>query len=229
MGFGILFIGYFLLLNLTYIGYTDLISALVLFMAFYKLQPTNKYFRFALIPSGLFAAVSIVELFEVLTSALGFNFSFLLEYTSAPRYMLIGLLSVYMLMGIESVAEEVDVQVTRLRAKYTLPFVYILFALATIFEFPFVGNLIPEKPLLISATILIFAVFIITLLNLVTIYSAYMHICMPEDVNNDSKEKKSKYTIVNKFREHELEKSREYAEYKLNKSREKASKKKRKK
>lgn len=229
MGFGILFIGYFFLLNLSHTGYTDIISALIMFMAFYKLQTVNKYFRLALIPTGLFCAVSLVELFELLLSTLGFNFSFLIEYTAAPRYLLIGLLSVYMLMGIESVADEVDVQVTRLRAKFSLPFAYILFALGTIFEFPFIGNLIPEKPLMISATVLLFAIFIIMILNLVTIYSAYMHICMPEDIDNDSKEKKSKYGFVNKFKDHELEKNREYAEYKLNKSKEKASKKKRKK
>ena len=42
MGFGLLFIGYFFLLNLTYFEYTDLLGALVMFLAFYKLQTVNK-------------------------------------------------------------------------------------------------------------------------------------------------------------------------------------------
>lgn len=229
MGFGILFIGYFLLLNLTYYGYTDLISALVIFMAFYKLQPVNKYFRFGLIPAGLFGAVALVELVEALMSSFSVDLSFLIDYTAASRYFLIGFISVYMLMGIESIAREVDATTTRTRARVALPLSYILFAAATVFEFPYVGDLIPPKALTYVATSLLFLMFILMIMNLITIYSAYMHICMPEDVDNDVQDKPSKFGFVNKFRDHEVEKNREYAEYKLNKARQKAAKKKKRK
>ena len=63
-------------------------------------------------------------------------------------------------------------------------------------------------------------------MNLVAVYSAYMHICMPEDVTNDSREKPSRLGFVNKFREHEAERSREYAEYKLDKMKRRSGKKK---
>ena len=89
MGFGLLFIGYFLLLNLTYYGYTDLICALVMFMALYKLQSVNKYFRFALIPTGLFGAVGMVELFDVLLSTLGIGIDSITNYIASSRYLLI--------------------------------------------------------------------------------------------------------------------------------------------
>ena len=46
---------------------------------------------------------------------------------------------------------------------------------------------------------------------------------MPEDVDNDVKDKPSKFGFVNSFRKRNEEKSREYAEYKLDKMKSKAS------
>ena len=66
MGFGTLFIGYFLLLNLTYYRFTDLIAALLMLLAFYKLREINRHFRVAIISSGLFAAIGAIELAEAL-------------------------------------------------------------------------------------------------------------------------------------------------------------------
>ena len=62
MGFGTLFIGYFLLLNLTYYGFTDVIAASVMLLGLYKLSPVNKYFRAAALSSGVFLAFSLGEL-----------------------------------------------------------------------------------------------------------------------------------------------------------------------
>jgi hypothetical protein len=41
MGFGMLFIGYFLLINITYFEYTDIIAAMLMLMAAYKLSFVN--------------------------------------------------------------------------------------------------------------------------------------------------------------------------------------------
>ena len=64
--------------------------------------------------------------------------------------------------------------------------------------------------------------------KLVTIYRAYMKICMPEDVDNDVSDKPSKFEFINKHREHTMQKQREYAEYKLEKLKKKNSNKKKK-
>ena len=42
MGFGTLFIGYFLVLNLVNYGATDLIAGIIMMMEFYKLRTVNK-------------------------------------------------------------------------------------------------------------------------------------------------------------------------------------------
>ena len=132
-------------------------------------------------------------------------------------------------MGIENIAKEIDVTVTEKRAKYLLPFAYIIYIAGTVFEFPNLGEILPQKALAITATILLFLIFIHMGLSLVAIYSAYMHICMPEDINNDSQDKPSRLGFVNKFREHEENQNRQYAEYKIEKATKKAEKRKRRK
>ena len=62
MGFGTLFIGYFLLLNLTYYGFTDVIAASVMLLGLYKLSGVNKYFKAAAISSGALLVFSLGEL-----------------------------------------------------------------------------------------------------------------------------------------------------------------------
>ena len=64
MGFGTLFIGVFLLLNLSFFGFTDLLSGVVMLMAFYKLRGINRYFKAAIIPTGVFCAVGLTEFIQ---------------------------------------------------------------------------------------------------------------------------------------------------------------------
>ena len=62
MGFGTLFIGYFLLLNVTYYTFTDIIAALVMAMGLYKLSSVNRQFKGAFFSSIALAAIGLVEL-----------------------------------------------------------------------------------------------------------------------------------------------------------------------
>ena len=61
MGFGTLFIGYFLLLNLTYYGFTDLIAAAVLLLGLYRLSRINKHFLAASVVAVLFLIFGFAE------------------------------------------------------------------------------------------------------------------------------------------------------------------------
>ena len=230
MGFGTLFIGYFLVLNATYFGYTDLISGLVMTLAFYKLRNINKEFRMAL---GFAVAHSVVGLAELIETALStffptLNSEIFLSYVAPLRHLVIGVLTAFMLLGIKSVAQEVGVSDLAARARMLLPFCYTVFAAETVLEFPILADIIPTAVLTITSTILILSEFILVIINLFAIYTAYMKICMPEDVDNDPKEKQSRFGFVNKFKAHEDEKRKEYADYKLEKFKNKINKKKRK-
>ncbi len=230
MGFGTLFIGYFLILNITYFGYTDLISGLIMTLAFYKLWNINREFRMALGFAAALSAVGLAELVEATLSTFipTLSSEIFLSYVAPLRHLIIGILTAFMLLGIKSVAEEVGVPDLAKRARILLPFCYAVFAAETVFEFPILAELIPTAALTVIATLLLLSEFILVILNLVTLYTAYMKICMPEDVDNDPKEKQSRFGFVNKFREHEEEKRKEYVDYKLEKLQNKMNKKKKK-
>ena len=85
-----------------------------------------------------------------------------------------------------------------------------------------------SKWIYLAGLIFLLGCFALTLYSLTVIYSAYKWICMPEDVDNDVKEKPSRFGIIESFRARQEQKNREYAEYKLNKMKENASRKKRK-
>ena len=225
MGFGILLIGYFLILNLTYYGATDLIAGIIMMMAFYKLRTVNKYFSFGILPSALFAIVGVPELVELGASLFGRDLSFILSYTAAPRYLVICIISILMMKGIEQVAREVEVYKTARNAKNVQPFIYLVFLAMMILELPITfGD--ESKWIGLAGLIFLLGCFALVLYNLTVIYSAYKWICMPEDVDNEVEDKPSRFGFVNSFREHQEKRNREYAEYKLNKMTEKATKKK---
>ena len=219
MGFGTLFTGYFLVLNVTYFGYTDLIAALIMTLAFYKLWNINREFRMALGFALTLAVIGFAELIEAALSTFvpAINSEIFLSYVAPLRHLIIGLLTAFMLLGIKSVAQEVGVFVLESRARMLLPFCYTVFAAETVLEFPILAQLIPTKALTVISTLLLLSEFILVILNLAAIYTAYMKICMPEDVDNNPQNKESRFGFVNKFRAHEQEKRREYADYKLQK------------
>lgn len=229
MGFGLLFIGYFLLLNLTNPGYTDLIAGLITVMAFYKLSAVNKYFRMSIVPSVMLSVFGAFELFCEFADMFGISTTEIASYLPAPRYLLVGIISLLMLLGIEEVASEVDAIETKFKAKIARPISLVLFPVCAVLEFPAITALIPNGlPIAIVGTVILISTFLAIIYNLITVYSAYMHICMPEDVDNNPKSKPSRFGIVNSLRRHEEEKQREYAEYKIEKMKKKAEKKRRK-
>lgn len=229
MGFGILFFGYFLLLNITYYSITDLISALIMSMALYKLSTVNKPFKNGFYVSLLFAAVGLVELVVGFITMFSptLNIDVISNYLPIPRYFVIAVLTLFILMGIESVADEVGLSTLAKRAHTAMPFMLAVYALSAVLEVPLIQP-VSIKILSVASVIVLLATLIIVTVNLVTIYRAYMKICMPEDKDNEYEEKPSKFEFINKHREHTQQKQREYAEYKLEKLKKKAMKKKKK-
>jgi hypothetical protein len=199
-------------------------------MGLYKLSDVNQQFKNAFYVSAVFALVGLAELicgaitmFSPLSSL-----ETVLDYAALIRYIVIAILTLFILNGIENVADEVGLDELARRAKITMPISLcscFLIALLSVpldvsENFTFALNIISFFALLL--------LFIIVAVNLVTIYRAYMKICMPEDVNNETVDKPSRFEFVNKHREHTEQKQREYAEYKLERFKKKNSKKKKK-
>ena len=230
MGFGTLFFGYFLLLNITYFTFSDLIAALIMAMGLYKLGTVNQPFKNGFYASVMFAVLGLAELI------IGFLEMFyptkttaeLIEYITIPRCFAIAILTLFILIGIENVADEVGLSALARRARISLPFVLVIYAISAVLEVPLLLSAVGIKILAVASAITLIAIFSIVAVNLVTIYKAYMKICMPEDVDNNIADKPSRFEFINKHREHTLQKQREYAEYKLEKLNKKKSKKKKK-
>ena len=226
MGFGTLFFGYFLILNIAFYTYTDLISALIMAIGLQKLASVNKNLQYGYFSSFAFALIGLYELVIQMISlfSVGFDETAFLSFVAIPRYFALAVMSLFILLGIKDVAFEVGLSSLARKARNCAPFTLTVYCLLAILEVPFI-KIIDVKILAVSSVLLLLAALIITAVNLTVIYTSYMRICMPEEIDNEEVEKPSRFGFVNKHREHTKEKQREYAEYKLEKMKKKASRK----
>ena len=232
MGFGTLFFGYFLLLNITYFSFTDLISALIMAMGLYKLSEVSPQFKNGFYSSVAFALIGGVELvcsFVSMFSPTASAVNTVLDYASPIRYVVITIITLFILQGIEKLADEVGLAELSKKAHVQIYASMLVYAVMAILSVPIKNsNETVTLALAIASVITMLAVFIVVGTSLVTIYRAYMKICMPDDVDNDTADTPSRFEFINKHREHTEAKQREYAEYRLEKFKKKNSKKKKK-
>ncbi len=229
MGFGTLFIGYFLLLNLTYYGFTDVISASVMLLGLYKLSPVNKYFKAATVCSGVLLAFAIGE-FGVATYEMFFrqlNSPVFVSIMSIARCLAVGTLTFLILKGIESVSKEVEVEHLPTKASKLAIATVVIYTLWIVLEAPL--SFVDDYVLAVLSLLTILATIALLIINLSVIYSCYMMICMPGN-ENIAKEKPSRFEFVNEYRrrkaEREEELSKERAERMKKRLEEKKDKKK---
>ncbi len=225
MGFGTLFFGYFLILNIAYYTFTDTIAALVMALGLYKLSSVNRPFKGAFYSAFPFAALGIFELVVQILSMFNNSAGYekLLSYTDTFRYVIIVTVTLFILLGIESVSAEVGLSALARRARYSMPFSLVIYLIMTILGIPNLQVIIDVKILVWLSVISQLAAFAMTVINLITIYRAYMKICMPDEKDNIIPDKPSRFEFVNKHREHTQQKQKEYIEYKLDKMQKKAS------
>lgn len=217
MGFGTLFIGYFLLLNITYFAITDMIAALIMAMGLYNLSPVNRYFKGGFYIALALSAIGLFELcvkfYEMFFAKANETFH---SCVAIPRYVIIAVLTLFILLGIKDVAYEVDLRLLAKKAERILPFALLIYLFAALLEIPGLDLILDIKALAIMSVICLILIMITVSVNLTVIYKAYMKICMPGD--DSYIEKKSRFAFVNKFREHTDKKQQEYRDYKLEKS-----------
>ena len=210
MGFGTLFIGYFLLLNLTYYGFTDVIAASVMLLGLYKLSAVNKYFKASAILSGVFLFFSLGEFgiagYEMFIRQI--NSPALVSVMCVIRSVLVAATTVFMLKGIEAVSREVDVENLPEKAYRLTIATVVIYALWIILEAPI--SFIDDYVLAVLSLITILATIALLIINLTVIYSCYMRICMPGDENIE-KDKPSRFAFVNEYRARKAEKDAELA------------------
>ena len=224
MGFGTLFIGYFLILNLTYYGITDVIAAAVMLMGLYKLSTVNKYFKTSAISACVFLAFSLGELgitfYELFFRKI--DSDVFISCMSIARCLVVGIMTVLILKAIEDVAKEVDIPTLAEKSKRQLCATATTYGFWIILELPL--TFIDEYILAVSSLVVIIAAIVIIIMNLSVIYNAYMKICMPGD-EDITKEKPSRFSFVNEYRARKAERQKDEYEANLKRIKEKLEKK----
>ena len=203
MGFGTLFIGYFLILNLTYYSLSDVIAASVMLLGLYKLSGFNKYFKYSLIACGVFLAFSVgefgVAIYEMFFAKL--DLPALISAMSAVRSLIIGVMTVLMLKAICAIAREVELpELTKKCDRLTVA-TSTVYSVLIVLELPL--SFIDPYVLAVSSLLVILAEIVVLILNLTAIYTCYMKICMPGD--EELKDKPSRFAFVNEYRARKAE------------------------
>lgn len=216
MGFGTLFIGYFLLLNITNYPVSDALAGLVMLLGLMRLASVNKKFAYARWGAVVFTAFGFVELLLFLLDLLlphiiGGFYGAAFGYFAVARSLILAAFTVLLLGGIEDVSREVGVEKIPHRARVLTYASLVIYALFALLDVPF-GAWMPE---LIRSVLFLTAIALILLLHivvLVTVYGCYMQICMPGEENGKRK-KPSRFKFVNDIRARNEEKEREMEEY----------------
>ena len=224
MGFGILFIGYFFILNFPYCEFTDAFAAALMMYALYKLSKINSGFKMAFMASGAFALLGAAELviagFGMISPIA--NGSMLILLPAMLRHAVIGAMTFLMLSGMSEVAEEVGLAPLSKKCRIYSFVTVGIYLINLILECAPLANIVDSRILVIFYVSAIMLTLAVIAMNLGAVYTCYMRICMPDDV--DMEEKQSKFGFVNSFRHYEEEKQREYQDYRLKKFKEKQSK-----
>jgi hypothetical protein len=224
MGFGTVFVGYFLLLNIGYYGFTDIIAALIMMLGLYKLSGINRPFYLGFIASGVFSVFALWELVFRAAEMLGFNLlsSSLAFFIPVVRYVILSALTALILLGIVEVAREVELMKTAARARASIYLTFALYLTCLLLETP-IAKLFPTALIAIFVFISVFGTAALIIFNLTIIFSCYKEICMPDE-KIDSEPRESKFKFVNDFRRHQAEKQMEYAKYRLEKKKKQSEK-----
>jgi len=190
MGFGILLLGYPLILSVTLhsMGFCfEILGYLIMFRALSVLSEYGNYFRYAkyavsaLIPLGAFSLIlqsfswfGADELYETVSSVTSVPYSMLLAVALLVFHMLL-------LLAVKTIAREVDLPklVTEASRNIVVTWLYFFAAIASSFlNVPAVTEILPYYKLL--GYVSMFGV-IWMLLNLKMIFVCYMRICLPGD------------------------------------------------
>ncbi len=196
MGFATLFIGYFLLLNISHYGLTDIIASLIMLLALSKLSWINKDLKNTFYVNFGFIFVSFFGFILEMLRFLSIEIDILSSIIGALRGACIFILTLSLLKGILSLSEEIGTSDITVRTKRNLILLPICYIPLIILELP-VWSFLPSDAISVISFIGVIVTVlhvVMLVLNIMLLYTCYMRICMPEERFDsplkDTKEKK---------------------------------------
>ena len=207
MGFGLLFIGYFMtyLMSVSYAGYLiRLVGYALMLYAFTKLCAYNRTFKlplYSVLPLlGVTGVGCFIEIGEFLYKFLiidSFTVTEGFKYTlGAVDDVLVFIFHVCLLYAIRAIAKETEVEKLSYAAVRNFVFMCVYQVLSSIALLPF--SFVEGYKRYFSMPIILLY-FALIILNLVLIFRCYANICDESDI--DMPLKKSRFEFVNKIRE----------------------------
>lgn len=187
MGFGYLFFGVFLAANfLAYPGLTMLPAVLLMLVGMLTLGNFNRplgqarilLFPAALVSLGCFALAAL-ELFKILPVE---SYNTFYKPLSLALEILMMAFTLRLLAGIALLGQETDLPKIVFRAKRNAILIAVAYGLFILCSLPIEVEWFKYATAYIYAPLVIFRL-IAMILNAVLIYSCYMYICMPEDLD----------------------------------------------
>lgn len=227
MGFGTLFFGYCLLLNVTYYAASDVFAGLIMLMGLLKLAAYSKYFGRARWLAGGFAVLGFAE-FALFFGALFFPalsafYDGIGAYIAVVRYAVLAVMTLLILLGMEEVAREVELAGMPHRCRVLAYLSVGVYAVWILLDLPL--PLIPISVRAVVYFVAILAMLALLITNLFTIYGCYMRICLPGE-ETGKRRKPSRFAFVNEYRERQQEREREEEEYRREQMKKRAERKK---
>ncbi len=220
MGFGTLFIGYFLLLNITAPGISDIIATLVMLLGLYRLRGINGKFRAGFLIDMVFTAFALIELVLWSLDIMKiFNVTAITPYTGMMRSLLVAAVTIAILTGIHDVAKEVELEKLPRRATIMTYISLAVFGVAILMEAPSLISWLPVQFYSALAIIAVLGSFIVIIINLTIIYTAYARICMPSEQRKKTKGDTEGDGFLASFRRGMAEREKEDAEYRAEQAR----------
>ena len=185
MGFGYLFIGYLLATNFVYSAFTAIFGVLVLSFGMRRLSRFNLPLRQAgmlvypmlIVEGGRF----VCELLRLLSLFPLSTFQTVSDILTPASTVLLLLFHERLLTGIEELAIETELSKVRYRAKRNRLFSILAYALSIVIALPIGG----EGYLAFTAAAFLpalIALLVTVILNAILLWSCYMWICLPEDL-----------------------------------------------
>ena len=209
MGFGLLFVGYLLLLPVTLsFFYTLPVAAVLLAWGCFRLRRVNLPFGWATYPAvgvGVLGLLTSIAAHVTLLSPA-------YPYLAAVTYLCLLLWHLLALTGLAWVAEETGLKKLRVAAVRNRMFSCIYLIPATLLA---AVEQIPVSEAAVTWLVSFRDAFLLVgiavgVLVLISLFSAYMRICMPEDLTMPRKP--SRFAFVNRRREEQERREQEELE-----------------
>ena len=184
MGFGIMFIGYFLLYlgAITPLGiYTSVVGSAIILYSLKELMVQNKMFLAGAITSVLLVLSSIGVLFVDLLLS---DTSVIYKVFLYSRDILSAALNAFLMIAIYIIAKSVALPKIQTKSAVTLIFIAIYTVGAVLFNTVFRNNEFAMSRLYV---VVVVCQLIYSIVGLVTVYNSYMRICYADDKDMNKK------------------------------------------